>query len=88
MLVPENATDLLRYLLDNFVKTLQPQTEFKNSPLDWDAYYDPDNSHIIRYPSDWVITDSAKGRPTSISSTTSGGGVHMRRSASQYQRRR
>jgi hypothetical protein len=76
VLVPENATDLLRYLLDNFVKTLQPQTEFKDTPLDWDAYYDPENSHIIRYPSDWLVTDTAKGRPTSIS--TSGGGINLR----------
>ncbi len=66
VLVPENATDFLRYLLDNFVQSLQPQTEFKGTPFNWDAYYDPDANHIIRYPSDWQITDSAPGRPTSI----------------------
>ncbi len=76
VLVPENATDLLRYLLDNFVKTLQPQTEFLDTPFDWDAYYDPDNSHIIRYPSDWTVTDTAKGRPTSISTTS--GSISLR----------
>ena len=76
VLVPENATDLLRYLLDNFVKTLQPQTEFRDTPFDWDAYYDPDNSHIIRYPSDWAVTDTAKGRPTSISSSS--GSISLR----------
>ena len=76
VLVPENATDLLRYMLDNFVKTLQPQTEFRDTPFDWDAYYDPDNSHIIRYPSDWTVTDTAKGRPTSISSSS--GSISLR----------
>ncbi len=76
VLVPENATDLLRYLLDNFVKTLQPQTEFRDTPFDWDAYYDPDNSHIIRYPSDWKVTDTAKGRPTSISNSS--GSISLR----------
>ncbi len=68
VLVPENATDYLRYLLDNFVSTLQPQTEFQGTPLEWSAYYDPDVSHIIRYPSNWSVTDSAPGRPTSITS--------------------
>lgn len=68
VLVPENATDLLRYLLDNFVQSLQPQREFEATPFDWDAYYDPQASHIIRYPSGWTVTDSAPGRPTSISS--------------------
>ncbi|HVU12012.1 MAG TPA: hypothetical protein VHD90_12080 [Phototrophicaceae bacterium] len=75
VLVPDNATDLLRYLLDNFVKSFAPQTEFEGSPLDWNGFYDPDSSHIIRYPSDWKITDSAAGRPTSISS---GEGIFLR----------
>ncbi|MCZ2094826.1 MAG: hypothetical protein LC121_00880, partial [Anaerolineae bacterium] len=68
VLVPENATDYLRYLLDQFVASLKPQTEFQGTPLNWDAYYDPQASHIIRYPSTWTVTDSAPGRPTSISS--------------------
>ncbi len=68
VLVPENAIDYLRYLLDNFVNSLDPQTEFEGTPLEWSAYYDPDVSHIIRFPSDWTVTDSAPGRPTSITS--------------------
>ncbi len=68
VLVPENATDYLRYLLDNFVTSLDPQTEFQGTPLEWSAYYDPDVSHIIRFPADWSVTDSAPGRPTSITS--------------------
>ncbi len=76
VLVPENATDLLRYLLENFVESLHPLTEFVNTPFDWDAYYDPDASHIIRYPADWTLTDSAPGRPASISSAS--GGISLR----------
>lgn len=76
VLVPENATDLLRYLLDNFVQSMKPQEEFKGTPFDWDAAYDSTTSHIIRYPSDWTLTDSAPGRPTSISS--SGGNINLR----------
>jgi hypothetical protein len=68
VLVPENATELLRYLLDNFASSLRPFNEFKGMPLNWSAYYDPNFSHIIRYPQEWTVTDSAPGRPTSISS--------------------
>ena len=75
VLVPENAVDFLKYLLDNFVSSLQVQSEFKGMPLDWTAYYDPDNSHIIRYPADWTLVDSAPGRPTSI---TGSGGQQLR----------
>lgn len=70
VLVPENVTDLLRYLLDNFSQSLQPQLEFQGTSLDWDGYYDPTTSHIIRYPSTWTLTDSAPGRPASISSAS------------------
>jgi hypothetical protein len=69
VLVPENATELLRYLLDNFVASMHPQTQFQGTPLDWDGYYDPSVSHIIRYPASWTLTDSAPGRPASISSS-------------------
>lgn len=68
VLVPENATDFLRYLLENFIASLHAQTEFKGTPLNWSAYYDPTVSHIIRYPQEWTVTDSAPGRPTSIAS--------------------
>jgi hypothetical protein len=48
---------------------MHPQTEFQGTPLDWDGYYDPSVSHIIRYPSTWTLSDSAPGRPASISSS-------------------
>jgi hypothetical protein len=35
-------------------------------PFDWQAYYDHILNHIIRYPSGWTVTDSAPGRPASI----------------------
>ena len=70
VLVPENATELLRYLLDNFVSSLLPLTIFQGTPMNWSAYYDydPEVSHIIRFPEAWAVTDSAPGRPTSITS--------------------
>lgn len=75
VLTPENATELLRYLLDGFVASFTPNTFFQGTPLDWLAYYDTDDNHIIRYPSEWSVTDSAPGRPTSI---TSNNGVQLR----------
>lgn len=69
VLTPENATEMLRYLLDGFVSSFQPNTFFEGTPLDWTVYYDSDLYHLIRYPSDWTLTDSAPGRPTSISSS-------------------
>lgn len=75
VLVPENATDLLRYLLDNFVASLRPLTIFQGTLMNWSAYYDPDTSHIIRFPQEWAVTDSAPGRPTSI---TSNDGILLR----------
>lgn len=75
VLAPENATELLRYLLDGFVASFTPNTFFQGTPLDWSAYYDSADSHIIRYPAEWSVTDSAPGRPTSI---TSNNGVQLR----------
>lgn len=66
VVTPENATDTLLYLLDGMADSLQPQKAFAGTPFDWNAYFDPQDTHIIRYPSDWTLSDSAPGRPTSI----------------------
>lgn len=75
VLVPENATEMLRYLLENFVASLRPLTIFQGTPMNWSAHYDPNASHIIRFPQEWAVTDSAPGRPTSI---TSNDGILLR----------
>ncbi|MBC7813190.1 MAG: hypothetical protein H7175_18675, partial [Burkholderiales bacterium] len=69
VIAPENQTTLLLYLLDNLAASLQPNEEFMGSPLAWTAYFDPDNKHMIRFPASWLLTDSAPGRPASISAT-------------------
>lgn len=69
VLAPENATDFLVFLLDQLAGTMQPFKVFVGTPFDWQAYYDHTLSHIIRYPSGWVVADSAPGRPASITGT-------------------
>ncbi|MBK8022657.1 MAG: hypothetical protein IPK19_14800 [Chloroflexi bacterium] len=75
VLAPENATELLRYLLDGFAASFTPYTFFQSTPLDWTAHYDIAASTVIRYPSEWTVTDTAAGGPTSIASSN---GVQLR----------
>lgn len=69
VLAPENATNFLVYMLDNLADTLQPFKVFVGTPFDWQAYYDHQVKHIIRYPQTWFVADSAPGRPASITGT-------------------
>ncbi len=71
VVMPENATQALLYLLDGVAATLEPQKEFAGTPFDWNAYFDQQDAHIIRYPGNWTLADSAPGKPTSIEGTGS-----------------
>jgi len=71
VVVPENATEMLRYLLANLTGKITPFKQFATTPFNWAAYYDSVTNHIIRYPQGWTVTDSAPGRPTSIAGTSS-----------------
>jgi hypothetical protein len=68
VVVPENQIELLRYLMDNMISRFQPNRIFAGMPADWNAYFDPTTGYIIRYPTTWILTDSAPGRPASIES--------------------
>lgn len=70
VITPPNASEMLRYVLDNTLATVQPIEKFLNTPLDWQAYFDTQTDHIIRYPSTWTLADSAPGLPASIESET------------------
>ena len=63
---PENAIDALRYLVDNVTESVKANSTYASLPLNWKAYFDQQDTHIIRYPADWTLADSAPGRPTSI----------------------
>ena len=75
VLAPDNATALITYLLDTLPTTYIPFKQFSGTPFEWLSYYDDRYHHIIRFPSDWQVTDSAPGRPASINSAD---GVSLR----------
>lgn len=66
VVTPENAINELLYIMDKLLPTFKANTQFKGTPVDWQAYYDPTTGFIIRYPAAWTLEDSAPGRPASI----------------------
>ncbi len=66
VITPENATDLLVFLLENVADSFELVEAFEGLPISWSAYYDEANGHIIRYPNGWQLTDAAEGAPASI----------------------
>jgi len=75
VVTPDNATEELLYVLDKVATSIVPHKEFAATPFDWKAYFDSQDNHIIRYPADWTLADTAPGRPTSI---TSGSDIALR----------
>jgi len=71
VVVPSNAIDLLRFLLDNLPATLNLVPGMEVAPFNWQAYYDPFANHIVRYPQTWSQQDVAAGRTASIIGTQS-----------------
>jgi hypothetical protein len=70
VIAPPNASEMLRYVVEKMLETVQPVTEFAGTPLDWQAYFDAETDHIIRYPATWTLADSAPGLPASIQADT------------------
>jgi len=66
VVTPDNQIELLKFLMDNVVASFKPNRIFAGTPGDWRAYFDPSNNLVVRYPSDWSVTDTAIGRPTTI----------------------
>ncbi len=67
VITPENAAPLLQFLAETVPPTLETNDFFLASPFEWRSYADDAASHVIRYPNSWTVTDSAPGRPASIS---------------------
>lgn len=66
VVVPNNARDLLFYLVEQIPPTLRLLPQFADSPLGWNSSYDFQAGHILRFPNAWQVTDSAPGLPVSI----------------------
>lgn len=74
VVTPDNASESLRYILNNLASSVEPNAQYAQLPLDWGGYYDEQNGHIIRYPANWTLADAAPGVPASITAD----GVSMR----------
>ncbi len=66
VVTPANASEYLRYVLENEVESFQPIERYVGTRLEWDGYYDNVTEHLIRYPGTWNLADSAPGAPASI----------------------
>jgi hypothetical protein len=67
VVTPSNAPEQLIHVLSGVAGSIIPFKEFDGTPFAWTSYYDATLDHIIRFPADWQVTDSAPGRPASIS---------------------
>lgn len=75
--VPNNARDLLFFLMDEMPERITTYPQFMALPVSWEAYRDSMSQHIIRHPSTWQITDGGDGLPVSFAGDDFGG-VQMR----------
>lgn len=74
VVVPENARDLLFWMLDAMSEQIKPVEAFYGTPLGWEGYFDNETEYIFRHPQDWVLTDGSEGRPASFR-TSDGSGI-------------
>jgi hypothetical protein len=66
VVMPSNASEAMRYVLENEDASLKPIERYLGEALAWNGYFDNSASHLIRFPSTWAVTDSADGVPASI----------------------
>ena len=69
VVVPNNAVNLLDFLLEPVIEGMEPLVRFQDTPLSWEGYFDEQDRHVLRYPSTWQLTDGGSpGQPTSFES--------------------
>ncbi len=61
VIVPNNARDLLLYLIDTLPATIEPVDLFAGTPTIWTSFYSPQDDIIVRYPNAWSIVDGQQG---------------------------
>ena len=62
----ENASQALKFLLRGVANSVERIGEYTDAPFEWDAYFDNLDKHMVRYPSQWELTDAAEGLPATI----------------------
>ena len=66
VIMAENAPGELKFLLQGVADGIERLPAYVNAPFGWAAYFDNLDKHILRYPSDWEVTDAAPGLPATI----------------------
>ena len=66
VVMAENAPQQLKTILAGVADSIQRLPVYADAPFGWSAYHDNDAKHILRFPSDWTVTDSAPGSPATI----------------------
>ncbi len=66
VVMAENAPDALKFILQGVANGIERLPAYVDAPFGWDAYFDNLDKHILRYPSDWAVTDAAPGLPATI----------------------
>lgn len=66
VVTPTNARDLLLDLLAKAQDVITPVELFRNTPIQWNAYYSEADNVVIRYPNSWQLQDGGQGQPASI----------------------
>lgn len=74
VITPENAPEMLKYLIENLEASFKVNPALAGVPLDWKGYFESGSNMAIRFPADWTLTDSALGRVASFS----GSGASLR----------
>ncbi|MBI5668116.1 MAG: hypothetical protein HZC41_08910 [Chloroflexi bacterium] len=67
VITPENAPEMLKYLMENLIPSFKVNPVLAAVPLDWKGYFESGSNMAIRFPADWTLTDSALGRMASFS---------------------
>ena len=66
VVMAENASRELKYLLQGLANSVERIGDYAGAPYDWDAYFDNIDKHMVRFPSNWEVTDAADGLPATI----------------------
>ncbi len=62
----ENAAQELKFLLRGVAETIEWLPQYVGAPFAWDVYYDELDKHMLRFPSNWEVTDAAPGLPATV----------------------
>ncbi len=66
VVMAENAPRELKFVLQGVASGIKRLPVYADAPFGLVAYFDNLDKHILRYPSEWNVTDAADGLPATI----------------------